>query len=211
MPLMRVLLFSAMLCLLPTLCATAQNAAPVEVTTSAVAAVKALGDQVLLGNHIVAVERMYPEWKQRAAKDAGGMEKLEEQLKGLPAMMAQQGVQLISFRPKGSPVSYEVSPGKKVVKEGGKDVEKLIYQKWLVLVPTLIEYRIAKPSEGTAAPQFVVIQSSGFQIAVSDKDSNTWSFIDGASIKASELLGLFGTLPANLEFPPVERKVLEGK
>lgn len=191
--------------------ADAQAAAPVEVTNAAVAAVKVLGEQVVLGKHQVAIDRMYPEWKERAAKRAGGMEKLQQQLAGVATTMAQQGVQLISFRPQGAPISYEVLPGKETVEENGKKVEKLIHKNWLVLIPTVTEYRIAKPAEKGGAPKFVVIQSTGFQVAVSEKDKNDWTFIDGASVTVADLRRLFITLPENMELPPIKRKAIEGK
>jgi len=209
---MRAYFFSALMCLLPVMQGHAQQAAPVEVSDSAVAAVKALGEQVVLGKHQVALDRMYDEWKARAAKQAGGMEKLEEQLAKVPKMMAQQGVQLISFKPQqGVPASYEVQMGKEEVVENGQKVEKAIYKKWLVLIPTETEYRIAAPAEKGGVPKFVVIQSTGFQVAISDKGKNDWSFIDGASLTVADLRRLFITLPENMQLPPIKRKQVEGK
>jgi hypothetical protein len=208
---MRVFFFSALMCLLPVMRGHAQQAAPMEVTDSAVAAVKVLGDQVVLGKHQVAIERMYPEWKERAAKQAGGMDKLEAALERVPKMMAQQGVQLISFKPQGAPTSYEVQMGKEVVSENGKQVEKAIYKKWLVLIPTVTEYRIAAPAEKGGVPKFAVIQTIGFQAAISEKGKNDWSFIDGASLTVAELRRLFVSLPDNMQLPPIKRKQVEGK
>ncbi|MCW1884484.1 hypothetical protein OKA04_07055 [Luteolibacter flavescens] len=208
---MRFLFLSALLCLLPVTRGQAQAAAPVEVTNSAVAAVKALGEQVVLGKHEVAIDRMYPEWKERAAKRAGGMEKLQQQLAKIPAQMAQQGVQLISFQPQGVPTSYEVLPGKEVVEENGKKVEKLIHKKWIVLIPTVTEYRIAQPAQKGVTPKFVVIRSTGFQVAVSDKEKNDWTFIDGVGLTVADLQRLFITLPQNMELPPIARKQVQGK
>jgi hypothetical protein len=208
---MRTFFFSALMCLLPVMRGHAQAAAPGDVTDSAVAAVKALGEQVVLGKHEVAIERMYDEWKVRAAKQAGGMDKLEAQLARVPKMMAQQGVQLISFKPQGMPSSYEVQLGKEEVVENGKKVEKAIYKKWLVLIPTVIEFRTTVPAEKGGVPKFAVIQSTGFQAAISDKDKNDWTFIDGASLTVLELRRLFGTLPENMQLPPVKRKQVEGK
>jgi len=200
-----------MMCLLPVTRGHAQAAAPVEVTDAAVAAVKALGEQVVLGKHQVAFDSMYPEWKERAAKQAGGMEKLEAQLARVPKMMAQQGVQLISFKPQGMPSSYEVQLGKEEVVENGRKIEKAIYKKWLVLIPTVTEFRIAAPAEKGGVPKFAVIQSTGFQAAISDKGKNDWTFIDGASLTVAELRRLFGTLPENMQLPPVKRKQVDGK
>lgn len=208
---MRTFFFSALMCLLPVMQGHAQQAAPIEVTNSAVAAVKALGEQVVLGKHEIAIERMYPEWKERAAKQAGGMDKLEKQLAKVSQVMAQKGVQLISFKPEGAPESYEVQMGKEEVVENGKKVEKAIYKKWLVLIPTVTEYRIAAPAEKGGVPKFVVIQSTGFQAAVSEKGKNEWTFIDGASLTVAELRRLFITLPENMQLPPIKRKQVEGK
>jgi hypothetical protein len=203
---MRVLLTLSMVGLLSTLRLGAQAAAPAEVSTAAVAAVKTLGDQVVLGKFQVAIDRMYPEWKTRAAKRAGGMDKLEEQLADVGKKMAQQGVQLMSFRPQGAPLSFEVGPGKEVVQENGKQVEKLIHKQWLVLVPTITEYRISKPGEKGALPKFVVIQSTGFQVAVSDKGKNDWTFIDGATLRISELRRLFFNLPQDMALPEIKKE-----
>ena len=208
---MRAFFFSALMCLLPVMRGHAQQAAPMEVMDSAVASVRALGEQVVLGKHEVAIERMYPEWKERAAKQAGGMDKLEEALERVPKMMAQQGVQLISFKPQGAPTSYEVQMGKEEVLVDGKKVEKAIYKKWLVLIPTVTEYRIAAPAEKGGVPKFAVIQSTGFQAAISDKGKNDWSFIDGASLTVAELRRLFVSLPDNMQLPPIKRKQVEGK
>ena len=208
---MRTFFFSALMCLLPVMQGHAQQAATIDVTDSAVAAVKSLGEQVVLGKHEVAIERMYPEWKERAAKQAGGMDKLEAQLAKVSQVMAQQGVQLISFKPQGAPSSYEVQMGKEEVVEDGKKVEKAIYKKWLVLIPTVTEYRIAAPAEKGGVPKFVVIQSTGYQAAISDKGTNDWTFIDGASLTVTELRRLFITLPENMQLPPIKRKQVEGK
>lgn len=174
---------------------------PPQVVTSAVAAVAKLGDEVVLGRYQVAVERMYPVWKERAAKRMGGMEALEKQLAGVAAQMVQQGISMISFKPQGQPRPYEVVPGKKVVKENGVNVEKLVFTKWLVLVPTVRKIRIMR--EGNPKP--VVIESIGYQVAVADKGKNDWTFIDGAGLALNDLRGLFLTLPQNMELPPVEQ------
>lgn len=175
---------------------------PPEVTASAVAAVGKLGDEVVLGRYQVAVDRMNPLWKKRAAERMGGMEALEKQLSGVAAQMVQQGISMISFKPQGQPKVYQVTPGKKLVKEGGVNVEKLVYTKWLVMVPTVTKFRIMR--EGVPKP--LVIESISYQVAVSDKGKNDWTFIDGAGLKPADLRGLFITLPQDIELPPVEKR-----
>jgi len=202
---------AAIFCLLPLDPGGAQTVVPPEVTSSAVAAVKDLGEQVVLGKHQVAVDRMYPQWKESVAKRSGGMDKLEAKLAGIGKMMTEQGVSLRSFKPTGAPTAYEVGPGKEVVEVNGKKVEQMVHKQWLLLIPTVTEYRITKPAEKGGVPQFLVITSTGFQVAISDKGKNEWTFIDGAGVTVPELRRLFITLPETMELPPIERKSSEAK
>ncbi|MCP5533571.1 MAG: hypothetical protein H7A49_01030 [Akkermansiaceae bacterium] len=175
---------------------------PADVTASAVAAVKALGDQVVLGRYETAIEKMNPMWKERAAKRIGGMEKLEAQLKGVAKQMVQQGISMISFQPKGQPSAYEVWPGKKVVTENGRQVERLVHTKYMVLVPTVTRFRILRQGD----PKPLVIESTGFQVAIRDKEAEDWTFIDGASLGPNDLRSLFITLPQDIKLPPVNKR-----
>jgi hypothetical protein len=174
---------------------------PPQVVASAVAAVAKLGDEVVLGRYQVAVERMNPLWKERAAKRMGGMAVLETQLASVAAQMVQQGISIILCKPQGQPRSYEVAPGMKSEKDGAANVDKLVFSKWLVLVPTVRKIRIMR--EGNPKP--LVIESIGYQVAICDKGKNDWTFIDGAGLQLTDLRGMFGTLPQNLELPPVEQ------
>ena len=178
---------------------------PPEVVASAVASVAKLGEEVVMGRYKVAVDRMNPQWKERAAKRMGGMGQLEKQLEGVAAQMVQQGISMISFKPQGQPQVYQVSPGRKVVKENGADVEKLVHTKWMVLVPTATRFRIMRNVPGQA-PKSHIIESTGFQVAISDKGKNDWTFIDGSGLSVSDLRGLFVTLPQDMELPPVSKK-----
>lgn len=177
------------------------SAAPSDVVASAVAAVESLGDEVVLGRFQVAVERMNPQWKERTANRMGGMEELEKQLAGVAKQMVQNGISMISFKPTGQPRSYEVGPGKKVEKVNGEDVEKLIFTKWLVLIPTVTKFRIMRQNE-----KLVVIESTGFQVAISEKGKNDWTFIDGSGLTVNDLRGMYVTLPQDLQFPPLGKR-----
>ena len=176
-------------------------AAPADVVAAASAAVASLGNEVVLGRYQVAVERMNPLWKERTAERMGGMAELEKQLAGVAREMVQLGISMISFKPQGQPRSFEVGPGKKVDKVGGEEVESLIFTKWLVLIPTATKFRIIRPGETKP----LVIESIGFQAAISDKGKNDWTFIDGSGLTVSDLRGLFVTLPRDLQLPPLEK------
>ena len=175
---------------------------PPQVATSAVGAVSQLGEQVVLGRYHVALERMNPAWKERIASRMGGMEALERQLNGVAAEMVRQGITMISFKPQGTPIVHEVSPGKKVIRENGAEVERLVFTQWLVMVPTVTRFRII--AEGNPRP--MIIESTGFQVAISDKGKLDWTFIDGAGLKSSDLRGLFITLPQDIALPPVGKR-----
>lgn len=177
-------------------------AAPADVVASAVEAVARLGEEVVLGRYQVAVEKMNPEWKDRVAKRMGGMAELEKQLAGVARQMVQQGVSMISFKPQGQPRSFEVGPGKKVTVVNGEQVETLVFNKWLVLIPTATKFRIIRQGD----PKPLVIESIGFQAAVSDKGKNDWSFIDGSGLSVNDLRSLYATLPQDLQLPPVEKR-----
>lgn len=180
------------------------GAAPVppEVTAAAVKAVAALGREVVLGRYQVAVERMYPTWKERTAKRMGGMEKLQEELDGVAKQMLQQGISITDFTPSGQPRAFEVFPGKKVEVIDGKEVETLRYTKWLVLVPTVTKFRAMIKGD----PVAVNIESTGFQVAICEKGEDDWTFIDGSAVTVNELRSLFITLPQDLELPPLEKR-----
>jgi len=175
---------------------------PPEVTASAVSAVEDLGKEVVLGRYQTAIDRMYPQWKERAAKRMGGMENLEKQLDGVAKQMLQQGISITDFKPQGQPRSFEVFPGKKVEIVNGQEVETLRYTKWLVLVTTVTKFRAMLEGD----PVAVNIESTGFQVAVSDKGSGKWSFIDGSAVSVNDLRSLFITLPNDLELPPLGKK-----
>lgn len=183
--------------------ATPSVTAPADAIASAVGAVGALGDEVVLGRYQVALERMNPQWKERTAnRMQGGKEELEKQLAGVARQMVQQGISMISFKPQGQPRSFEVGPGKKVQKINGEDVEVLVFNKWLVMVPTLTKFRIIRQGE----PRPIVIESVGFQVAVADKGKANWTFIDGSGLSVNDLRSLYVNLPQDLEFPPLEKR-----
>lgn len=179
------------------------SVAPPDVVAAASEAVAGLGNEVVLGRYQVALQRMNPQWKERtAARIKGGMPELERQLAGVAQQMVQQGISMISFKPQGQPRSYEVGPGKKVDTVNGEEVESLVFSKWLVMIPTVTKFRIIRPGE--TKPIF--IESVGFQVAISDKGKNDWTFIDGSALTVNDLRSLYMTLPQDMEFPPLGKR-----
>lgn len=178
--------------------APAQSTGPAEVASSAIAAAEELGRKVVMGHYEVAIERMYPQWKDNMAKRKGGLRQLEEELSGIGEAMARNGVSLISFEPIGAAKVYEVSPGdSSEMPEGVTN-----FTEWLVLIPTLTQFRLTVGDSGKPR----IINSYGFQIAMSEKSKQDWTFINGSDVTVSDLRSLFITLPANMELPEVRRE-----
>jgi hypothetical protein len=97
---------------------------------------------------------------------------------------------------------FEVWPGKKLRNEGGQAKEIFVYTKWLVIIPTATRFNIIQNHQNQ------VIESRGYQVAISDKGTNDWTFIDGASLTVPELRSLFLTLPEDFKLPEIERRVV---
>jgi hypothetical protein len=173
-----------------------------EVAASAVAAVRQLGAEVVQGRYKVAVDRMYPQWKDRTARQLGGMDKLEAKMTEASREMTRQGVSMVSFQPAGESQVFEVWPGKKRQTANGKTGEIFVYTKWLVIIPTVTRFNIIRDHQNQ------VIESRGFQVAISDKGTNDWTFIDGASLTVRELRSLFLTLPEDFKLPEIERRAV---
>ena len=178
----------------------AQTTAPIEVVNSAIAAVNDLGKQVVLGKMKTSMERMYPQWRERLSTRAGGDAALEKTFDDMMAAMMKQGTTMISFKTFGFPTVYDVYPGKKVEIVDGKSVETLINTKWMLLIPTEIRYRVMNG----ASP--LIIESKGYQIAISEKDKINWTFIDGAGLKVQDLRSMFISLPKDMVLPEIKRR-----
>lgn len=178
---------------------------PAAVVESAKAAVEALGLQVQQGRFHVALERMNPHWKARYAERVGGIEELERQLNGVADAMRQNGITMLSCKPQGEPVAYGVTPAQKQVQLDGKLQNRLVYTQWLVLVPTVSQFRIMYTQEGEP-PRWVRIESKGFQVAIADREKLDWTFIDGAGVKVNDLRSLFATLPQDMKLPEISKK-----
>jgi hypothetical protein len=175
----------------------------VEVLDSGIAAVNDFGKQCTLGKFKVTYERMNPLWRKRLATKMGGEDILKAQCEKIGTQLAKNATTLISLTTESFPTIYEVSPGKKTELVNGKQVESLIYTKWLMVVPTLARYRIIG-KDGKH-----IIESHGFQIAVTDKTKLDWTFIDGATTSVADLRNMFISLPMAMKLPEMSTKRVE--
>lgn len=184
---------------------------PEAVIASAVEAVAALGKDVVQGKYHVALERMNPKEKERLAKQMGGIEALQKQLDAVPAEMVKRGVRVISCKPEGKPLAFGVEPKLKKVDNqgaGGAAREQLVSSQWLVVVPTVTKFRVLHRVKNEP-DRWIEIESQSFQVAVSDRNKEDWTFIDGAGLSVGRLRNLYVTLPADIQLPPVQKRQVQ--
>lgn len=181
---------------------------PDAVMASAVKAVSELGQSVVMGKYQVALDRMNPKEKERMAKQVGGLDALERRLASVPAEMVRQGVRMLSCKPQGKPQGFGVEPKPTVVMVNGKEVSRMASSQWLVLVPTLTKFKVLQRAEGQPA-KWLEIESQSFQVAVSKRGLEDWTFIDGAGLTVGRLRNLYVTLPADIKFPPVHKRQVQ--
>ena len=112
---------------------------------------------------------------------------------------------MISFKPQGKPVAYGVSPPALDVVVNGKKEQRLVNTKWMVLVPTVTHFRITR-RDGAAPAEPIDIESISYQVAISDRGKNDWTFIDGAGLTVNDLRSVFISLPQDMELPTVGKR-----
>ena len=179
---------------------------PPEVLESARQATQALADEVVRGDLAAPIRKMYPEWKTKEAAKVGGVKKLEARaLKAVQELRAK-GVKINVMRAEQPFSAFEVDFGLR-----GQQ-KKPIYRKWLVFVPTTSI--ITAMNSAKNPPEVVDMRMESYQIAISDKGRNNWSFLDGNQIEAFQLRQLFPFLPKNnrdLALPKVGGKIIKNR
>jgi hypothetical protein len=183
---------------------------PPEVIASAKAAVVKLGQDVTRGEFRAAIERMNPQWRKRlAGRTPGGEPELLRRVDETAKAMARQGVSVVSCVVGPEPCqAFEVGIGKQQVRNPqGEMIEVQVHTQWLVLVPTVTRYRQVRLDDPKAPP--LVVEKTGFQVAVADKGKDNWTFIDGSGLSVSELRREFVNLPQDLKLPPVRSREIK--
>lgn len=178
---------------------------PPSILRSARDAAQELGNQVRAGNVEASILQMYPKWKNRMAKRSGGIAALEEKLKNASEQMQKAGIHIENFLTEPPVIAYEVAPAKILKVEGSEEHISGSKQKWLVFVPTKMTLSVPDPNTGVKHR----IETTTFQVAISQKDFLKWSFIDGSSLTVADLRSLFSTLPLNIELPKRARRELK--
>lgn len=158
-------------------------------------AAQQLGNEVLKSNFLYAIEHMYPRWKNRQAKRLGSESRLLESFSNAGAQMQEAGITIDSFVALQPTRAYRVHPK---MKPGAREIRSsadLDYQ-ILVFIPT--KMKMSFFSEGQAKRSFM---RQSFQVALANEGENKWTFIDGSTIRITDLRSMFPLLPNDLELP----------
>ena len=166
------------------------------------AAAQKLGNEVLQSNFRYAIDKMYPRWKARQAKRLGSEAKLLAAFNSAGAKMQEAGVTLDSFTALSPTSAYRVHPKLKAGRSEIRSSADLDYQ-ILIFIPTKMKMTFLM--EGQPKRSFM---RESFQVAIAQEGSNQWSFIDGSTIRMTDLRSMFPLLPYDLVLPVKEDKEL---
>ena len=185
--------------------------APEVILIEAQKATQALINQVVRGDTDAAFKYMNLEWKKIEARKNGGVVKLERKIKQGFAELQAKGITLTAAKTKHPNIAFEVDYGhiKKMV-NGELQAVGQEYKQWMVMVPTVSHATAV--DRNVRPPEMHNVLLNGFQIALCKKETNDWTFIDGAHITASQLRQLFPFLPKkdeDLHFPNRGGRLLE--
>jgi hypothetical protein len=192
-----------------------RNIVPMEVKQRAKAAVQVVMDETIRGNFKAALNSMNPEFVKVTSRAFGGPERFKAALLKQMEDMGQNGVTFMAAITQPADIAFEVDygfenqiiDGKPVIGPDGKPVQVAGYRSWMVFVPTVTDFEyLDKETEPAKLRKF---RKWSFEVAISKKKAEQWTFINGDSINALQLRKLFPFLPKEdkkMQFPPIKRE-----
>ncbi len=183
---------------------------PETVRIEAQKATQVLMNRVVRGDVDAAFKHMNPDWRKIEARKNGGEAALAKKFREGFASLKAKGVELRATEAKMPVMAYEVDFGHQKQVINGVSTKIGVYKQWMVFVPT--SSMVIARDHGVVPPKEVQMLLKSFQIAISEKGKNDWTFIDGAHITATELRQLFPFLPPSekdLGFPKRGGQVLK--
>ncbi|MGC6565281.1 MAG: hypothetical protein ACON38_06675 [Akkermansiaceae bacterium] len=184
---------------------------PQDVMLRARKAVQVQVDKTLRNDFEGVVEKTNPEYLKvlsRALKKTIPAVKADRVAK--MRAIGQQGVTvdaMITLTPKSA---FEVDYGFEDRVVDGKRVKVADYRSWLVFVPTVMDISILDKT--VQPPKLRRFRKWSFEAAITKKNDESWTFVNGEGLNALELRKLFKFLPQkdkDLNFPV--RKIEELK
>ncbi|YCM44096.1 hypothetical protein V2O64_22570 [Verrucomicrobiaceae bacterium 227] len=186
---------------------------PMDVQLRAKAAVQAQVEKTLQGDFKGVVEKMNPDHLKILAREmkvpvANVKARKVAQLQAI----GQQGVVLeamITLPPAGA---FEVDYGFEDRIVDGKPVKVAGYRSWMVFIPTVMD--ISAMDRAAQPPRMRTIRKWSFEVAISRKKEEEWTFVNGDVVNALELRKLFKFLPQKdsaFNFPVKKAEEVERK
>lgn len=144
---------------------------------------------ILRGDPMPLLKKMHPRWKTRLSQRAGGEAQLEAAFQKQAKVIANAGVQVVSF---------SISPATSEPIAVNFDRERLVFLPTMKMISGL-------DKDGKLRR----IEQKGFLIAVAEKGTDQWTFIDGQTLSKADIRSLFPELKKDFVTPDLGTKVVE--
>lgn len=195
-----------------------RNIVPMEVKERAQAAVQEVVNKTVRGDFKAALDSMNPEFLKMMARPFGGPKRLKAQYLRQMQAMGKNGVTFQAAITRRADSAFEVDygfedllvDGQKVMGPDGKPKQVARYRKWMVFVPTVKDFQYLDKSTNPA--KLRRFRKWDFEIAISPKGQEKWTFVNGNGMNALQLRKVFKFLPKNdkdYQFPEVKNEELK--
>jgi hypothetical protein len=132
--------------------------------------------------------------------------------------MGQNGVTFQAAITRRADIAFEVDygledflvDGEKVMGEDGNPKKVARYRKWMVFVPTVKDFQYLDQSKKPA--KLRRFRKWEYEIAISPKEQESWTFVNGNGMNALQLRKIFKFLPKEdkeFQFPEVKVEELK--
>jgi hypothetical protein len=191
---------------------------PMEVMQRAQAPTQKMIDQMVRGNYKALIDQWHPGFVKAISRPYGGPEKFKASVLKMLNQMGGNGIAIQAGITRKPDIAFEVDwgpqdvlvDGKPVTGPDGKPKQEFAYRQWMVYVPTVIDANINNTRVEPAVLE--KWRTFSFQIAISPKRNENWTFIDGGRVTPLQLRKIFPFLPKDekdLIFPKVRREQIK--
>jgi len=191
---------------------------PMAVMRRAQNATEKVVNQAVRGDNQAVIDAWHPGFVKSIARPFGGEKRFKAQMLKMMNQMGANGIAIQAAITQQPQTAFEVDygfqdvlvDGKPVPGDDGKPVQEAGYRAWMVYVPTVMD--VFMRDQDAKPPVLKKIRSHSFQIAISPKRNENWTFIDGGSVTPMQLREIFPFLPKNkkqLNFPKVKKEEIK--
>lgn len=195
-----------------------RNIVPMDVKERAQAAVQVVVNQTIRGDFKAALDSMNPEFLNMIARPFGGPKRLKAQYLKQMKEMGANGVTFQAAITRRADSAFEVDygfedllvDGQKVIGPDGKPKQVARYRKWMVFVPTVKDFQYLDKAKNPA--ELRRFRKWDFEIAISPKGQENWTFVNGNGMNALQLRKVFKFLPKedkDYQFPEIKNEELK--